>query len=417
MNKPIRDISSRPTAGSISNAPIRATGWLFFFVVWLRVLFPLSLLMFFFGIYSAVSGQTALLIAVALLFFMVVSYSLGSKVLVLERGFRDTATAFLIFLLIGAIPGLAILFSLLYLSEFPGLEHVVARTLGILVGGAIQPALWLAYVQRSKRVKLLSASDSTDEQLGKAGEGGTNPWKRYFWIPLAIATVMPVATYLTETATSAPPSASNAVKERPYEVLSNAVRAGMQASNADLPTSSHAFSNSMDAANWLTVMADRIGNRIPELRTRLDLLRTIHYEAARAGLDPQLVLAMIEVLSNFNKFEAKESGPLGYMQVHPNWVQVIGKDGDNLFNLRTNLRYGCVILRHYLDMEGGNLSRALNRYRNQILGDLESEHKQDDRTFPNEILKVMHANWTYQPRPSDEAQSESTKATQSRSNK
>jgi soluble lytic murein transglycosylase-like protein len=168
-----------------------------------------------------------------------------------------------------------------------------------------------------------------------------------------------------------------------YEPLAASMRAGLQASIADTPASRHAFSNSMDAVNWLTEMAQRMEKRVPYLRTRLDLLRTVHYEASRAGLDPQLVLAVINVESNFRKFAVSSAGARGYMQVMPFWVGLIGKKGDNLFNLRTNLRYGCVILRHYLDIEGGNLSRALGRY-NGSLG------KPD---YPNMVLQAMRVNW------------------------
>ena len=168
-----------------------------------------------------------------------------------------------------------------------------------------------------------------------------------------------------------------------YEPLAASVRAGLQASIADTPAAGLAFSNSMDAVNWLTEMAQRIEKRVPYLRTRLDLLRTVHYEASRAGLDPQLVLAVINVESNFRKYAVSSAGARGYMQVMPFWVGLIGKKGDNLFNLRTNLRYGCVILRHYLDIEGGNVSRALGRY-NGSLGKPE---------YPNLVLRAMRANW------------------------
>ena len=168
-----------------------------------------------------------------------------------------------------------------------------------------------------------------------------------------------------------------------YEPLADSVRAGLQASIADTPASRLAFSNSMDAVNWLTEMAQRMETRVPYLRTRLDLLRTVHYEASRAGLDPQLVLAVIHVESNFRKYAVSSAGARGYMQVMPFWVGLIGRKGDDLFNLRTNLRYGCVILRHYLDIEGGNLSRALGRY-NGSLGKPE---------YPNLVLRAMRASW------------------------
>jgi len=170
-----------------------------------------------------------------------------------------------------------------------------------------------------------------------------------------------------------------------YEPLAASVRAGLQASIADAPAPRHAFSDSMDAVNWLTEMAQRLERRVPHLRTRLDLLRTVHYEASRAGLDPQLVLAVLHVESNFRKFAVSSAGARGYMQVMPFWVGLVGSKGDDLFKLRTNLRYGCVILRHYLDIERGDLFRALGRY-NGSLGKPE---------YPNMVLRAMRASWTY----------------------
>jgi soluble lytic murein transglycosylase-like protein len=168
-----------------------------------------------------------------------------------------------------------------------------------------------------------------------------------------------------------------------YEPLAASVRTGLQSSIADKPASRHAFSNSLDAVNWLGEMAHRLEKRVPSLRSRLDLLRTVHYEASRAGLAPELVLAVIHVESNFRKHAVSSAGARGFMQVMPFWVKLIGKKSDNLFNLRTNLRYGCVILRHYLDMENGDLSRALGRY-NGSLGKPE---------YPNMVLRALQTTW------------------------
>ena len=173
-----------------------------------------------------------------------------------------------------------------------------------------------------------------------------------------------------------------------YEPLADSVRAGLQAAIADQPAPRHGFTNSMEAVNWLTEMAQRLESRIPHLGTRLDLLRTVHYEAMRSGLDPQLLLAMIQVESNFRKFAVSSAGARGYTQVMPFWVNQIGKKSDNLFNLRTNLRYGCVILRHYLDLEKGDLWRALGRY-NGSLGRPE---------YPEMVLSSLRIRWRYDPR-------------------
>jgi soluble lytic murein transglycosylase-like protein len=124
------------------------------------------------------------------------------------------------------------------------------------------------------------------------------------------------------------------------------------------------------------------------LGTRLGLLRTVHYEATRSGIDPQLLLALIQVESNFRKFAVSSAGARGYTQVMPFWIDHIGQKGDNLFNLRTNLRYGCVILRHYLDIEKDNLWRALGRY-NGSLGKPE---------YPQLVFNALRVHWRYEPR-------------------
>src|SRR5262249_26867182 len=120
-------------------------------------------------------------------------------------------------------------------------------------------------------------------------------------------------------------------------------------------------------------------------QTRLELLRSVHYEALRAGLDPQLVLGLLEVESGFRKYAVSSAGARGYMQGMPFWIKLIGKGTDNLFHLRTNLRYGCVILRHYLDLEKGDYARALGRY-NGSLGKPE---------YPNLVLGAWRGKWKY----------------------
>jgi soluble lytic murein transglycosylase-like protein len=109
----------------------------------------------------------------------------------------------------------------------------------------------------------------------------------------------------------------------------------------------------------------------------------VHYEATRAGLDPQLVLGLIEVESGFKKYAVSRVGARGYMQVMPFWVKYIGANDHNLFHLRTNLRYGCTILRHYVDIEKGDLYRALGRY-NGSLGRPE---------YPNLVRAAWHNHW------------------------
>lgn len=114
---------------------------------------------------------------------------------------------------------------------------------------------------------------------------------------------------------------------------------------------------------WLGAMSERLKRKKPEWQVRKEFLQTVWYESKRAGLDVTLVLGLIQVESNFRKFAVSNVGARGYMQVMPFWTRVIG-DGDpsKLFHMQTNLRFGCVILRHYLDRERGDLFMGLGRY-------------------------------------------------------
>ncbi|MBC7547447.1 MAG: lytic transglycosylase domain-containing protein [Polaromonas sp.] len=114
---------------------------------------------------------------------------------------------------------------------------------------------------------------------------------------------------------------------------------------------------------WLTSMSQRLIKKKPELQIRQEFLQSVWYESKRAGLDITLVMGLIQVESNFRKFAVSPVGARGYMQVMPFWTRVIG-DGDagKLFHMQTNLRFGCVILRHYLDREKGDVFMGLGRY-------------------------------------------------------
>ena len=122
---------------------------------------------------------------------------------------------------------------------------------------------------------------------------------------------------------------------------------------------------------------------MPDRAARQDFLKTVYYEAKRAGLDPQLVLGVIHVESGFHKYAVSRSGARGYMQVMPFWIKLIGQKNSNLFHLRINLRYGCTILRHYLDLEHGDLFRALGRY-NGSLGQAD---------YPNMVRRAWENQW------------------------
>jgi soluble lytic murein transglycosylase-like protein len=170
-----------------------------------------------------------------------------------------------------------------------------------------------------------------------------------------------------------------------YEPLAESLRGRMSAAIADKSVPELLFRDRADGHKWIFEMSQRLETRIADRKQRLELLRTIHFEAQRAGLDPQLVLGVIEVESNFRKYAVSRSGARGYMQVMPFWVKLVGAREHNLFHLRTNLRYGCLILRHYLDMEKGDYFRALGRY-NGSLG------KPD---YPRAVLAAWKVRWGY----------------------
>ena len=177
---------------------------------------------------------------------------------------------------------------------------------------------------------------------------------------------------------------AGAQKEEP---LSNSVKAMMQKSISDNAAPRLMFVNDPDAMKWLQEMSKRLQKRMPDAVMREDFLRTVHYEATRAGLDPQLVLGLIQVESGFKKYAVSSVGARGFMQVMPFWVRSIGNPDHNLFHLRLNLRYGCTILRHYLDIERGDLYRALGRY-NGSLGQPQ---------YPNLVVGVWRKHWSYNP--------------------
>lgn len=175
-----------------------------------------------------------------------------------------------------------------------------------------------------------------------------------------------------------------------YEPLSASVQAALHDAVSDSRPQISSFKDPIEAANWLSDMSARLLRRIPDRDYRLDLLRSVHYEATRAGLDPQMVLGLIEVESAFRKYAVSVAGARGYMQVMPFWLNVLERPKDNLFDMRTNLRYGCTILRHYIDIEKGDLFRALGRY-NGSLGRAE---------YPN-LVKNAWNKWLYTSQPQE----------------
>jgi len=150
------------------------------------------------------------------------------------------------------------------------------------------------------------------------------------------------------------------------EPLADAVRSALSASIANGAPPKVRFEN-VDARlaylRWLGSMSEKLKPKKSEPQTRIEFLETVWYEAKRAGLDPSLVLGLVQVESGFRKYAISSAGARGYMQVMPFWAKLIG-DGQasRLFHMQTNLRFGCVILRHYLDKERGDMFLALGRY-------------------------------------------------------
>ena len=171
------------------------------------------------------------------------------------------------------------------------------------------------------------------------------------------------------------------------EQLASSVIAGLAKAIADSPVPSD-YANRPELQPWLAEMSQRIAYRLTDERERRELLATVHYEAVRAGLDPQIMLGVIYHESGFKKYALSTAGARGYMQVMPFWMTLIGGVDQNLFNLRTNLRYGAVILRYYLvDVEKGDYYRALGRY-NGSLG-------QPD--YPTAVMGAANRYFAYVP--------------------
>jgi len=140
---------------------------------------------------------------------------------------------------------------------------------------------------------------------------------------------------------------------------------------------------------WLADMSHRLRKRIPSEPARLELLKHVYIEAHRAQMPPELVLAVIDVESNFNQYAVSRAGARGYMQVMPFWLREIGRPNDNLFNLQTNLRMGIRILRYYRDMEEGSWARALARYNGSL-----ADERKGRGTYATAVLRALRARWS-----------------------
>lgn len=143
------------------------------------------------------------------------------------------------------------------------------------------------------------------------------------------------------------------------------------------------FEDHYAAQVWLTDMSARLERQVGDPRERLTILQRVHYEATRWELPPELVLAVIDVESNFDRYAISHAGARGLMQIMPFWTDEIGRPEDNLIHIDTNVRYGCTILKFYLDMEKGDLGRALARYNGS----------RGQRKYPNKVLDKLRLKW------------------------
>ncbi len=157
------------------------------------------------------------------------------------------------------------------------------------------------------------------------------------------------------------------------------LRETLRAAASEAPS----FTDRFDAEVWLTDMSRRLQRQVRDPQERIELLTLVHMEASRVDLPPELILAVIEVESNFDRYAVSVAGALGLMQIMPFWLDEIGRPDDNLLHTDTNLRYGCTILRFYLDKENGDLRRALGRY-NGSLG---------KRKYPNKVIDKLSRKW------------------------
>ena len=171
------------------------------------------------------------------------------------------------------------------------------------------------------------------------------------------------------------PGLPAAAQDRPDPVLVDLLR---QAAN-----DTDSFREPFDAEVWLTDMSARLEKQVANPAERIGILRRVHLEAARADIAPELVLAVIDVESNFDRYAISVAGARGLMQIMPFWLNEIGRPDDNLIHVSTNLRFGCTILKYYLDLEDGDIQRALGRY-NGSLG---------KRKYPNKVLDKLRLKW------------------------
>ena len=179
------------------------------------------------------------------------------------------------------------------------------------------------------------------------------------------------------------------LEEPMIDAVRNALLASIHSTAPPIPEFNDTASR-LAYLRWLGEMSERLKKKVPEPQPRIEFLQTVWYETRRSALDVSLVLGLIQVESNFRKFAVSSAGARGYMQVMPFWTRVIGdSDPSKLFHMQTNLRFGCVILRHYLSLEKGDLFLALGRYNGS----------RGKAPYPNAVF-ANQRNWKFTDRPS-----------------
>lgn len=189
------------------------------------------------------------------------------------------------------------------------------------------------------------------------------PYRTGLWLSLLALLVWPATTVCEEKLTD----------ERAE------LRAFLQATIASAPS----FEDRFDAEVWLIDMQARLAPFMDDRSDRLGFLKRVHHAAAESDLPPELVLALIEVESTFNRFAVSRAGAQGYMQVMPFWKDEIGRPEDNLTHPETNLSYGCRILQYYIKREGGDLHRALAAYNGSF----------GSRIYSDKVFRAWSRRW------------------------
>jgi soluble lytic murein transglycosylase-like protein len=193
--------------------------------------------------------------------------------------------------------------------------------------------------------------------------------------PRALASLL-----LGAAALAAAAAAGRTAEPAPDERVDPELRAVLLAAVAETDS----FDDRFDAEVWLTDMSGRLSRQVPEAGERLEILKTVHRQAARADVPPELVLAVIDVESNFDRYAISSASALGLMQIMPFWVDELGYDDKNaLFDVHFNILLGCRILKYYLDMEGGDLVRALARYNGS----------RGQRRYADRVLDRLRLKW------------------------